>query len=377
MNPSISVFADQYTPTANPIPTPIIPTLGKTNPSGNPPSTSEIASSPNNLNGQLQAYTEWLSAQDQKDSDDHFHGIPLDSFFIHPLAKTEAPLPQNLLISESLGVDHQTPLSMIPTISSHSQFDSKSNPPIGAEKLTRPIASGHLTRDIAFSNQPELAEAFQWPTTVQELTRDAAESVDSLGRTLFNMLGRGENRIGITSTRFGEGCSTIAMTLAHWASHLGRSVLLVDGNPNRPDLSNQLNVEAGNSWIQRVEETNLPETTIVSLVEHSVDFLPLKTGDPITQWPQQVYDILGGMLQSVTHRYDLVLIDIGPAFQLMTELQRASNLMDIAVLTTAVDRTTIAERSRSQKQLANLGAQRVVVAENFSPQRSLEPALTG
>ena len=61
----------------------------------------------------------------------------------------------------------------------------------------------------------------------------------------------------------------------------------------------------------------------------------------------------------------------------MTELQRASNLVDIAVLTTAVDRTTISERSRSQKQLANLGFQRVLVAENFAPQHTLEPGLTG
>ncbi|MCH2177728.1 MAG: AAA family ATPase [Mariniblastus sp.] len=375
MNSSFSAFTHQYT--TNDVPMPVITSSGGTVPLENRSSASEITPNLSNSTAPLQTHTDWLSAQDQKHTDNHFHGIPLDSFFTHPLAETDSTRPPTRIISESLGFDHQTPLSSIPSLPSRSYFDLGIHLPSVAKGLTPPTSAVHATRDIAFSNHSEPNPSFQWPAAVEEMNHHAAESVDSLGRTLLSMLGRGENRIGITSTRFGEGCSTITMTLAQWASHLGRSVLLVDGHPNRPDLSNQLNVETDNSWIQRVEETNSLETTIVSLVEHTVDFLPLKTEAPTIQWPRHVFDILGSMLQTVTHRYDLVLIDIGPAFQLMTELQRASNLVDIAVLTTAVDRTTIAERSRSQKQLANLGFQRVLVAENFAPQHTLEPGLTG
>ena len=88
--------------------------------------------------------------------------------------------------------------------------------------------------------------------------------------------------------------------------------------------------------------------------------------------PRQTFDILGESVQSVSDRYDLVLIDIGPVFQLMTELETANHLMDVAILTAAVNRTSIEERHRSQEILSSLGTQKMVVAENFAQRTWLE-----
>ena len=60
----------------------------------------------------------------------------------------------------------------------------------------------------------------------------------------------------------------------------------------------------------------------------------------------------------------------------MTELEMSIHLLDATILTAAVDRTSIVERTRSQKILTSLGVQKMVVAENFVQLPWLEPTLT-
>ena len=88
--------------------------------------------------------------------------------------------------------------------------------------------------------------------------------------------------------------------------------------------------------------------------------------------PEQAFDVLGRSLRTISEQYDLVVIDIGPVFQLMTELEISTHLMDVAILASAVNRTSIVERSRSQEILTSLGTQKMVVAENFAQRTWLE-----
>ncbi len=401
MNPSFSVYTNYVTPTPIIIPNPNSQPNRKNQTLDNRHEERTKFHEPDDLHYQLEGYAETVAGVERQYSDDYFHGIPVSSFFIHPLVKNQEARPQDQLVSDEYGTDNQTPVSSIPALlpggdlatentlhqsASDETLDSvrrcHASPAPVFENLNPTAQSdlqtqeGFLTRDNAFSTGPVSESVFHWPNPVRQLVDDPRAAIDRLGRTTINLLGRGESRVGFTSTRFGEGCSTIAMSMALWASNHNRSVLLVDGHPNRPQLAQQLGRQATRSWMTSLNGSHSIQDAILHLPEGTVDLLPLTTTAPLMQWPERVFDKLGELLQTVSNQYDLILIDIGPVFQLMTELEMSIHLFDATILTAAVDRTSIVERTRSQKILTSLGVQKMVVAENFVQLPWREPTLT-
>ncbi|MCH2180567.1 MAG: hypothetical protein MK108_01050 [Mariniblastus sp.] len=395
MDPSFSVDTHYVTP--NPI---FVPS-----PNSQPNRTKRTANDrtkvhqADDLHDQLEGNFETASGVERQYSDDYFHGIPVSSFFVHPLAKNDDAPSADQLVSAEYGVDNQTPVSSIPallsdveknpiaachpwttseTLDSVRRFHASPQPLVDdLDSTTRPDQPGpesHLTRDNAFSTEAGLVtgNGFAWPELVLQLVNDPRGAIDSLGQAVLHLLGHGENRIGITSTRFGEGCSTIAASLALWASNFDQSVLLVDGHFNRPRLAQQLGIKVAEPWTVSSHDPDSIEERIHHLGGTSVGMLPLATEGAVMDSPEQAFDVLGRSLRTISEQYDLVVIDIGPVFQLMTELEISTHLMDVAILASAVNRTSIVERSRSQEILTSLGTQKMVVAENFAQRTWLE-----
>ena len=397
MDPSFSVYTNYVTPTPFIVPSP----NHQPNQKNRTLTDRTRVHEADDLHDQLEGDLESDSGAERQYSDDYFHGIPVSSFFVHPLAKNPDTPSPDPLISAEYGVDHQTPVSSIPALQPESEMDmtpsgqwmtdatldsvrrfhASPQPVVGHVDSTSqpepPALESHLTRDKVFSTHPGTiptapTAGFAWPDLVLQLVQDPRGAIDTLGHTVLGLLGRGENRVGITSTRFGEGCSTIAASLALWASNLDQSVLMVDGHFNRPGLGQQLGIEDAPPWTLTDETTCSIEQRVHRLPGTSIGVLPLTHGSAGVDGSQPAFDALGGSLQTLANQYDLVLIDIGPAFQLMTELAVSTHLMDVAILTTAVNRTSIPERSRSQEILTSLGTQKMVVAENFAQRTWLE-----
>ncbi len=379
MNPSFSVYTNYVTPTPFVVPSP----NSQPNRKNQTHDTHEAARTKvhqaDDLHDQLEGTADPSTDVDRPYSNDYFHGIPVSSFFVHPLAKNpESHSTERLISGESYGTDKQTPVSSIPALN-QDQHDKNGI----SDNLNRPnpcdlpTDESMATRDHAFSVNLKANKTFEWPKIVRKLATDPHGAIEKLCRTTVNLLGQNENRIGITSTRIGEGCSTIAMSVALWAANNHRSVLLVDGDPNQPYLAEQLGASTGHSWITSLNDPHSIKDAVLQLPEVSVDLLPLNTTGSHVQWPARLFDRLGNMLKTVSRQYDLILIDIGPVFQLMTELEMSIHLMDTAILTAAVNQTTIQERTQSQKRLTSLGVQKMVVAENFSQLAHHEPALIG
>ncbi len=394
MDPSFSVYTNYVTPAPIIVPTPD----SQPNRKNRTPSDRTRIHEADDLHDQLEGNFETASGVERQYSDDYFHGIPISSFFVHPLAKNDSHDLPNQLVSAEYGIDNQTPVSSIPGLQNdsgneetrvnnlqtiHETLDAvrhhhaTPHPLVGNNSSQwgdkEATQESNRNRDQAFSTGANNGDNnFAWPELVLELVDDPRGAIDSLGHTVLHLLGRGENRIGITSTRFGEGCSTIAASLALWASQLDQSVLLVDGHFNRPGLAQQLGIQAAPPWTLADHNSKWLEQRIHQPNGPSIGILPWAAECAMLESPRQTFDILGESVQSVSDRYDLILIDIGPVFQLMTELETANHLMDVAILTAAVNRTSIEERHRSQEILSSLGTQKMVVAENFAQRTWLE-----
>ena len=120
MDPSFSVDTHYVTP--NPI---FVPS-----PNSQPNRTKRTANDrtkvhqADDLHDQLEGNFETTSGVERQYSDDYFHGIPVSSFFVHPLAKNDAAASTDQLVSAEYGVDNQTPVSSIPALLS----DAEDNP---------------------------------------------------------------------------------------------------------------------------------------------------------------------------------------------------------------------------------------------------------
>ena len=76
---------------------------------------------------------------------------------------------------------------------------------------------------------------------------------------------------------------------------------------------------------------------------------------------------LGEIVEEVRPKFDFVLIDIGPASQIVRELSRPNLLVDAAMLVHNVRLPDHSMFVRNQNELTSFGIKRLVVAENFSP----------
>jgi Mrp family chromosome partitioning ATPase len=209
-------------------------------------------------------------------------------------------------------------------------------------------------------------DRFQWPEHCRLLLNTETEYLADVGKRLASAAQDGLNILAITSTRRGEGRTTLALCLARAAAQAGVKVALVDADMENPQLINELGVEASCGWQDVVLGTQpLAEAAIVSL-EDRFTFFPWTPGGALKSLndPRATR-----VLREIAKAYSLVVIDLGPVPGRETRMFEDGEAcpIDAAILVRDVRWTSATEAQRVAAQLTEAGVESVGIAENFGP----------
>ncbi len=116
----------------------------------------------------------------------------------------------------------------------------------------------------------------------------------------------------VTSSRRGEGKTTLAISFAVYAASIGRRVLLIDLNFHAPGVSRALN-NSDNQEITDVLNGRAPGDVIKTVPKLGIDYLPLAQKGT---YPLAILgtDRLHKMLDDLKQRYDCIVLDSAPLF---------------------------------------------------------------
>ncbi len=209
-------------------------------------------------------------------------------------------------------------------------------------------------------------DRFQWPDHCKQLLSTENEYLADVGVRLSNAARDGLNILAITSTRRGEGRTTLALCLARAAAKAGVKVALVDADTENPQLVNELGVEANCGWHDVVlNKQPLAEAAIVSL-EDKFAFFPWTDSSGLKSLndPRATR-----VLREIAKAYSLVILDLGPVPGRETRLFEDGEAcpVDAAILVRDVRWTSALEAQRVAAQLTAAGVESVGIAENFGP----------
>jgi Mrp family chromosome partitioning ATPase len=209
-------------------------------------------------------------------------------------------------------------------------------------------------------------DRFQWPEHCKQLLSSENHYLADVGARLSNAARDGLNILAITSTRRGEGRTTLALCLARAAADAGVKVALVDADIENAQLVNELGVEASCGWQEVVlGKQPLSEAAIVSL-EDKFTFFPWTSSATLKSLndPRATK-----VLREIAKTYSLVILDLGPVPGRETRMfEDGENCpIDAAILVRDLRWTSAIEAQRVAAQLTAAGVESVGIAENFGP----------
>ncbi len=166
----------------------------------------------------------------------------------------------------------------------------------------------------------------------------------------FGMPG-GFQVVGFTSSSVGEGVSTVAINVAVSAARsLGRPVLLIDANDTRPALARMFDIKEPGGFYDALAGCDGAST---SLVKTPIENLTLLTAGSPDKRQMISYDpaVLRELLDTWRQEFDLILIDLPPAYEDSPCFALAGQL-DGIVLVVAAGRARRAAVRRAKERLA-------------------------
>jgi Mrp family chromosome partitioning ATPase len=236
--------------------------------------------------------------------------------------------------------------------------------PAKAEGLGSPSHEGESLSHVTLAPAWEV-DRFQWPEHCRELLKPENRHLADVGQRLANAAKEGLGILAITSTRRGEGRTTLALCMARAAADAGVKVALVDADSDNPQLVNELGVEAAAGWHDVVMgKQPLSEAAILSL-EDKFTLFPWTTAGAIKSLNDPK---VTRVLKQIAATHELVILDLGPTPGRETRLfEDGENCpIDAAVLVRDVRWTSAVEASRVASHLVSAGVESVGIAENFS-----------
>jgi Mrp family chromosome partitioning ATPase len=209
---------------------------------------------------------------------------------------------------------------------------------------------------------------FTWPESCERLLAAAAEPIAALAAELVNFTLLGPKSVWVTGCRRGEGRTTLALTLARQWSRLGRRVLLVDADFDRPRLAQSLGMTVAAGLAEVVSGKITFSEAVVEAADGTA--LLLLGGAPIVEQLDQAPDWLPADRQSFLRRFDCICFDAGPLAcppgPMTKVLLGAGAMLDAALVVRDVRHTVVAECERLAAQLARAGVGRWHLVENFT-----------
>ncbi len=205
-------------------------------------------------------------------------------------------------------------------------------------------------------------EKFVWPMIIDQFLDVGEQAISRLANFALDILDGSQHRLAITSLRRGAGASTIACSIARWSAHMKKRVLLVDANLANPSLAASIGLGPDISWVNAVRESLDASEAIIRCKSTGVCVMPLGAISDRGVLPSMLLDQLGELLRSVEHSFDLIILDVGVAETLPTELSASQHLIDAAMI---VDSNVASEPFRQTKdELLKFGITKFVAAQN-------------
>ncbi len=236
---------------------------------------------------------------------------------------------------------------------------------------------GSLQQPPALSTASWEVPSFIWPVITNQLLGEPGGSIASLSNTVAGMMSTTAKRLAVTGTGDGVGCTTIAMCIARRFAKQGKRVLLVDADLAQPKLAMRVGLQQRLSWLQALSNRRPVGDVVVSSTQDHVCVMPLAPIVSRVSWNRKIYDHLGRMLGALSSEFDLIVLDMGNATQMMSETTAPDAIADGVVLVSSENLTTTVEFQRTQAGLLSFGVNHMVVAQNFKSMRRLEPAMVG
>lgn len=206
-------------------------------------------------------------------------------------------------------------------------------------------------------------DRFNWPDEIEQLFKSQVEYFDYAGKKLVAASREGLKILAVTSTRHGEGSTTLALCLARAAAGAGATVGLLDGNLERSELGEKLGVDFASGWQTAAAfEQSLAEAAILGL-EERITLFP-STAGPVADLTSLADERVGQVFRAAAANYDLLIIDAGTA-----DLGCNTDVLDAAIVVRDVRHTSESETLVGAAALRDCGVKAVGIAENYgSPQ---------
>ncbi len=211
-------------------------------------------------------------------------------------------------------------------------------------------------------------DRFKWPDEIEQLFKAQTEYFDYAGKKLVAASREGLSILAITSTRFGEGSTTLALCLARAAAGAGAKVGLLDGNLVRSELGEKLGVDFASGWQSAAtSEQPLAEAAITGL-EEGITLFPSSAG-PVADIESLGDERVGQLLRAAAANFDLLIIDAGQA-----DFGKNVDALDAAIVVRDIRHTSEADTLAAAATLRSRGVKAVGIAENFGSSQSSRAA---
>ena len=171
------------------------------------------------------------------------------------------------------------------------------------------------------------------------------------------------NSLAVTSTRFPESSSTLAVGLALSAARLGKRVIIVDANLRSSSLQERFQFPNGRGLSALLDQPATKLTPVsTTLLGTSIDVLPaaLEAHDSMKILSSPRFRVL---IEALEKRYDLVILDSPPVLGAADVLEIAACCGDL-VLVAPLNQTTEEELQSSLAALSQLNNLTGIVASD-------------
>jgi Mrp family chromosome partitioning ATPase len=258
--------------------------------------------------------------------------------------------------------------------------DRVAEPLDGPHGLDAPGSSPALARgskgDEAFRAFLEIDRA-AWPEACGELLDRAGRDWDRFTEQLIERMGQGEKCIALAGSAHGDGNTTISLALARHVAARGLRPLVVDADPENPELARSCGVSVQTGWDDVVVSGLSAGEALIMAVEDGVTLLPWR-GRDVSMAELAANERVGEVFGTLREHYDLVLLDAMP-------LVARAMIADFAALAGAIRLDAVYlihnVRTMSREQLSALcakiresGLPLAGVIENFVPPAPTGPA---
>ena len=204
-------------------------------------------------------------------------------------------------------------------------------------------------------------DAFDIPSSIADLFFEE-RLFELVAKRIHDAVNEGLQSLIVTSTKAGEGRSTIAIGMAMAAAASGLHVALVDGDVEDPTLADDLRLDIEFGWLEAARG-GLPLSQIaIYSIEDSVTLIPMMPRPTVAAGPSitEVKELIADL----DDQFDLVIID-GPSGD-MPLIEQYSAMVDSGIIAWDKSRTDLNTINELSSRMQQAGISGVGIVENFS-----------